>query len=221
MRWPFEALFETRGLQLPTGFATVRDLLGPGPTAAGLAVTEETVEGLPTVFACVRVIASAVAQLPLKLFRVGPDGRKTEAADHPLYEVLHDLANPEMTAYGLRALLTAQLLLWGNAYAQIDRDARGQVTALWPLPPWGMRVRRDDRRRLHFAYYASHQDAQPTREWTYDPARPPLLRLQINTLNGITGRSVVTVLREALGRTAAMQRFGSTSSRTARRSAAC
>ena len=175
--------------------------LGSGPTKAGVELSETTAEGLPTVFACVRVISSAVAQLPLKLYRVGDDGAKTEATDHPLYEVLHDLANPEMTAFDLRALLTSHLLLWGNAFAEIERDPAGRVVALWPLLPWRMHVDRDDRRRLRFRYAARDP-------WIFDPARPPIFRLMIHSQDGITGRSPVRVLRESMGLTLALQEFG-------------
>lgn len=179
--------------------------VGAGPTAAGVEMSETLAEGLPTVFACVRVVSSAVAQLPLKLFRLAPDGTKSEASDAPLFDVLHDLANPEMTAYDFRATLTSHLLLWGNAYAEIVRDARGDVVALWPLLPWAMTVDRDDRRRLRFRY----QTADGRREWLYHPARPPILRLAIHSFDGLMGRSPVRVLREAMGYTRALERFGS------------
>ena len=204
MRLPFAALFDQRAVHLK-GFESVSSLLGGGPTKAGVTVNEELAEGIPTVFSCVRVIASAVAQLPLKLYRVEENGKR-EATDHPLYEVLHDLGNPEMTSYELRYLMTSHLLLWGNCFAEVERNPRGEVTALWPLMPWAMQVDRDDRRRLRFRY--STQDGQ--REWIHDPARPPIFRLMIHSLDGITGRSPVRVLRESMGLTLALERFGAT-----------
>jgi HK97 family phage portal protein len=201
MRTPFTNLFEQRGITVKDTLSSM-DLFGR-PTTAGVTVTESVAEGLPTVFACVRVISSAVAQLPLKLYRLAPDGRKSEAADHPLYEVLHDLSNPEMSAFELRALLMSHLLLWGNAYAEIQRNARGEVTALWPLQPWRVRVDRDEQRRLRFTYAGPQQ-----KTWIYDPNRPPLLRLSINSQDGVTGRSVISVLAQSMGYTAALERFG-------------
>lgn len=203
-RLPFQSLFEQRtSLTDPHTFSSLPSWFGGSSTQAGVAVTEEMAEGLPTVFSCVRVIASAVAQLPLKLYRLDSE-HKSEAIDHPLYEVLHDISNPEMTQYELRYLLTAHYLLWGNAYAEIQRNDRGEVIALWPLQPWRMRVDRDDRRRLRFIYDGGKK------EWLYDPALPPIFRLHVNALDGITGRSVVSVLREAMGLTSALQTFGST-----------
>ena len=205
MRLPFTALFEARSSWRLSSLPNWSEMgLGGGPTKAGVTVSEATVEGIPSAFACIRVISSAVAQLPLKLYRLEPDGRKQEATDHPLYEVLHDLANPELTSYELRYLLTSQLLLWGSAYAEIERDASGRVISLWPLQPWKVRIDRDDRRRLRFHYQGRSEP------WLYDPSRPPLLRLSVNSQDGITGRSVVQILRESLGLTQALQQFGAT-----------
>lgn len=196
---------ETRGVHLAHGAQTFADLVGQPPTAAGITVSEATAEALPVVFSCVRVIASAVAMLPLKLYRRHDDGTTGEATDHPLYAVLHDLANPEMTAYELRALLQTHLLLWGDCYAELERNARGEVVAAWPLQPWRMRVDRDSRARLRFTYTQANGTQK---DWLYDPHRPPILRLHVHSLDGVTGRSVVRVLRESLGLTAQLQRFG-------------
>jgi HK97 family phage portal protein len=205
MRLPFAALFETRADRYLLSALPDWTPFGGGPTKAGVTVSEATAEAIPTVFACVRVVSNAVAQLPFKLYRL-QDGGKTEAIDHALFDVLNNQANPELTSFELRALLTSHLLLWGNAYAEIERDLAGRVVALWPLMPWAMRVDRDDNRRLRFRYGAGTSQ----REWTLDPSRPALLRLMIHSQDGVTGRSPVRVLRESMGLTIALQQFGST-----------
>lgn len=192
-----------RGVRLPGGFTSVSDLLGRESTAAGVNVDPETAENIPTVYACVRVIASAIASLPLSLHRRAGRGSDL-AVDHPLHRVLHDAANDEITSYDARYLLTAQRLLWGTSYAEIIRNARGEVTALWPLQSQRMRVRRDDQRRLVFEYFGPNGKRQ---EWTHDPHRPAILRWPINSLDGVIGRSVIELLRESLGLSAAQQRF--------------
>ena len=204
MKLPFESLFARRGQTWPLSrLKSWSDMgIGDGPTKAGVSISEATAEGIPTVFSCVRVIANAVAQLPCKLYRLAPDGTKSEARDAPLWDVLHSLANPEMTSFDFRVLLTSHLLLWGNAYARIERNARGDVTALWPLLPWMMHADRDDRRRLRFTYGGE--------TYLYDPAQPPILRLMIHSLGGICGRSPVRVLRESMGLALALQQFGAT-----------
>lgn len=49
------------------------------------------------------------------------------AVNHPLYFLLHDEPNPEMTSFVFRETLMTHLLLWGNAYSQIIRNARGEI----------------------------------------------------------------------------------------------
>ena len=97
-------------------------------------VNEKTAQGVSAVYACVQAIAETTASLPLILFkRTGED--RERASNHPLYAVLHDMANPEQTALEAREYLQACVLLRGNAYARIVRGFDGQVRELWPLSP--------------------------------------------------------------------------------------
>lgn len=96
--------------------------------------TESTALNTMAVLAAVRVLAESVAQLPLHLFQT--DGRnKEKAKDHPLYRLVHTEPNPFMTSFTFRETLMAHLLLWGNAYAMIERDIDTRPSALWPLMP--------------------------------------------------------------------------------------
>ena len=105
----------------------------PVPLSAS-SVTPNTAQSVSAVFACVQSISETVASLPLILFRRGEDGDRERAADHPLYRVLHDMANPEQTALEFREYMQAVVLLRGNAYARIERGWDGQTRALWPMP---------------------------------------------------------------------------------------
>lgn len=69
-----------------------------------------------------------------------------KAIEHPLYFLLHDEPNPEMTSFVFRETLMTHLLLWGNAYAQIIRNGKGEIIALYPLMPDRMTVNRDGKR---------------------------------------------------------------------------
>jgi len=96
------------------------------------AVNPQTAQGVAAVYACVQAIAETVATLPLHLYQDGGATRE-KARNHPLYRVLHDMANPEQTAMELREFMTASVLLTGNAFARIVRDGAGQVCELWPV----------------------------------------------------------------------------------------
>jgi HK97 family phage portal protein len=206
---PFAALFryKTVGAEdiSQTPSQPLIAALGGTLSASGASVTEYTAEGLPALYAAVHLIADNVAQLPLKLMRRREDGGRDVATDHPLYTVLHDLANPELTAFDLRETLQTHLCLWGNAYAEVVRDARGRVTQLWPLDPARMTIDRDGLNRLRYVYELLRGGRQV---WIYDPNRPPLLHLRINAHDGIHGRSPIRLHRESLGLTKAAEQFG-------------
>ena len=101
-----------------------------GRRAAGKAVNERTAMQTTAVYACVRILAESIAGLPLHVYVYKGQG-KERVPEHPLYFLLHDAPNPEMTSFVFRETLMAHLLLWGNAYAQILRDGRERV-------PWSL-----------------------------------------------------------------------------------
>jgi HK97 family phage portal protein len=112
----------------------------PVPLSA-TSVTPTTAQGVSAVYACVQSISETTASLPLILFKRNGDDRE-RATDHPLYRVLHDMANPEQTALEAREYLQACVLVRGNAFARIVRGYDGQVRELWPLNPDNVQVRR-------------------------------------------------------------------------------
>lgn len=134
-----------------------------GNSTAGKPVTERSAMQMTAVYSCVRILSEAVAGLPLHLYRYKEDGGKEKALDHPLYHLLHDEPNPEMSSFVFRETLMTHLLLWGNAYAQIIRNGKGEVIALYPLMPDRMTVDRDKNGRLYYKYTKSNDDA-PTME---------------------------------------------------------
>lgn len=99
-----------------------------GGTTSGKAVTERSAMQMTAVYSCVRILSEAIAGLPLHLYRYDKNGRKEKALDHPLYFLLHDEPNPEMTSFIFRETLMTHLLLWGNAYAQVIRNGNGSTT---------------------------------------------------------------------------------------------
>lgn len=87
-----------------------------GPSTSGNNVNEFTAMQTTAVYACVRILSETLAALPLQLYRYTPGG-KERVYDHPLYHLLHDEPNPEMTSFIFRETLMSHLLIWGNAYA--------------------------------------------------------------------------------------------------------
>ena len=121
-----------------------------GGTTSGKAVTERSAMQMTAVYSCVRILSEAVAGLPLHLYKYTDNGGKAMALDHPLYHLLHDEPNPEISSFVFRETLMTHLLLWGNAYAQIIRNGKGEVVALYPLMPNRIEVNRDKNGKLYY-----------------------------------------------------------------------
>jgi HK97 family phage portal protein len=122
---------DTSGLANPAEWLSV--LMGAGPTRSKISITPATALGIATVYACVRVISEDLAKIPLEVLEdLGPDQSKPANA-HPAYRLLNIDPNPEMDGMILRETVTAQMLLWGNGYAEIVRNGAGVPTQVWPL----------------------------------------------------------------------------------------
>ena len=105
---------------------------GWAKSAAGVSVTEESALTYSAVYACVRILAESMAGLPLILYR--QRGRNRErATGHPLYFLLKEQPNDDMTSFEFRELLVSHVATWGNAYAQVGWGPTGQEQALCPL----------------------------------------------------------------------------------------
>lgn len=140
---------ETRSADTRLSDPRLAELFGlPGST--GNVTPDNVLSNLAVAARCVALRSELMASVGLFLFRRMDDGGRQRATDNPLYAVLHDLANPNMTAFEARELLIRSLDLTGNAYARIERNARGQVSALYPIPPAQVAVERLPVGRLRF-----------------------------------------------------------------------
>ena len=196
MIWPFSRFTAKRSQtwKLST-LQSWSDLGGSGPTAAGITVTPEKALSVPAVYACASVLSQDVARCPLRLRRrIGPDTFE-DASDHPLWEVIHDLANPETTAYTFKAQMMLDLLTHERAYAEIVR-VDGQVVALWRLDPTAVYVDRDEQRRKRYRVTLADGRQQ---SWTFDASRPPVVEL--------THPSPIHRCRELIGTALALQLY--------------
>ena len=144
MKNPFAGLFRAR--DKPQDSVSAAPTFYFGTSGSGKPVNANTAIQLSTVYACVRVISETVASLPLGVYEAKDDGNR-KAMEHPLYLLLHDEPNSEMTSFILREVMLAHLLLWGNSYCQIIRSGRNQITGLYPLLPDKSEPRRRGRSR--------------------------------------------------------------------------
>lgn len=156
----------------------------------GAAITPATAEGVSTVYSCVSAVAETIGSLPLILYRRTDDGRE-RAPDHPLYRVLHDAPNERQSAIEFRELMSAHMLLRGNAYARIVRGYDGQVRQLLPLHPDRVRVLELDSGRLG---YETTDAAGKVERWTADE----VFHLRHRSDDGVLGVSPIARAREVL-----------------------
>lgn len=184
---------------LPTGIST---------SSSGKYVTPTTAMQMTAVNACVRVLSESVAQLPLNTYKLEPDGNKTKDYEHPLYFLLHDEPNPEMTSFVFRETLMAHLLLWGNAYAQIIRDGMGRVTALYPLIPDRMTVKRNDSGQIYYEYNYTSDDAMQHSFKTIQLPPRQVLHIPGMGFDGLVGMSPISYARNAIGMAMAAEESG-------------
>ena len=186
-----------------------------GGTASGKYVTERSAMQMTAVYCCVRILSEAVASLPLQFYRYTDDGGKEKAVEHPLYFLLHDEPNPEMTSFIFRETLMTHLLLWGNAYSQIIRNGKGEVIALYPLMPDRMKVDRDEHGRLYYEYTVYDSDDVDGRKGTDKVGRT--VRLQPHDVlhipgfgfDGLVGYSPIAMAKNAIGLAIATEEYGS------------
>lgn len=128
--------------------------------------------------------------------------------DHALYRLLHDEPNPEMTSFIFRETLMTHLLLWGNAYAQIIRNGKGEVIALYPLMPNRMKVDRDKAGSLYYEYTRSSDDASTMNGSTVILKQTDILHIPGLGFDGLVGYSPIAMARNAIGLAMATEEYG-------------
>lgn len=180
-----------------------------GNSSSGKRVNERSAMQMTAVYSCVRILSEAVAGLPLHLYQYTDKSNKEKAIDNPLYFLLHDEPNSEMTSFVFRETLMTHLLLWGNAYSQIIRNGKGEVIALYPLMPDRMTVNRDENGQLYYEYMVSSDDAKTlkgsmVRLSTYDVLHIPGLGF-----DGLVGYSPIAMAKNAIGLAIAAEEYGS------------
>ena len=180
-----------------------------GNSSSGKVVTERSAMQMTAVYSCVRILAEAVAGLPLHFYKYGDNNSKEKATDNPLYYLLHDEPNPEMTSFIFRETLMTHLLLWGNAYAQIIRNGKGEVVALYPLMPNKMTVQRDENGEIYYLYSKSVEEGKPQDAGYIALKKEDVLHIPGLGFDGLVGYSPIAMAKNAIGLAIATEEYGS------------
>ena len=203
----FSGLFKSRDKpQNSTNGSAYRFFFGQ--TQSGKTVTERSAMQITAVYSCVRILDEAVAGLPLHLYSYNQSGGTDKETKHPLCFLLHDEPNPEMTSFVFRETLMAHLLLWGNAYAQIIRNGKGEVIALYPLMPNRMSVDRDSKGQISYTYQVSNDDSKTLKEGTVTLKSSDVLHIPGLGFDGLVGYSPIAMAKNSIGLAIATEEYG-------------
>ena len=169
------------------------DLFVPITSVSGVSVNPATAMRVPAVSAAVTLISNAIGNLPAKVFRRLDGGGKESAPEHPAYGIVHDDATEWQSAYEFRRQLTADAMLFGNAFAFVNRIG-GRVVELVRFPPQNVTVKVSEQTGEPF--YEVRQDRSAVRVYSF----ADILHLQAPfSDNGYTGTAPIVLGREAIG----------------------
>lgn len=171
---------------------------------AGVSVTWETALQASTAYACARVVAEGIAQVPLRLYRSRPGGVGADpATDHPLYRVLYRRPNPWQTSFDWRVGIGLHLMLTGGAFAAIYRNgtSRSGSVQLLPIMPGHIKP------KLGSDYSMSYEVRRTGAETIQIP-QSEMLHIRGPSWDGVAGLDGVQLAREAIGLAVAMEDHG-------------
>jgi HK97 family phage portal protein len=168
---------------------------------SGIAISEKGAMRISAVLACVRVISETIGTLPLNVYQWTANGKRL-APEHPLSPVLGNRWNGQMSSYVAKVAVQAQSCLWGNGYAEIQRDGAYRSRGLWPLPSDRTRPR-----RINGALQYVTTATTDGRERLIAPEN--IIHMPFLSFDGLQGFSPIQLMRQGLGLNAAAERFGS------------
>ena len=138
------AIDDVRGTQNPVPSVPLVD----GSNNIGL----DSALQISTVWACVDRRASTIASLPFFAYKSKDDGQKVLARTTTLYHLLHEQPNSRMTPMEFWRSMVLNHDLRGNAYARLERNAMGEVNAMWPMPADQVEVEVQESGRVLYYY---------------------------------------------------------------------
>jgi len=190
--WPFSK-------RKSTAVTPVQDLSGWGsPSVSGVHVTENRAMGLSAHFACVRLIATTIASLPIHIYERTANGKRINN-DHPAARLLRKKPNDEMTAFSFFEAMQAQISNRGKAFAELVFDRKGNVAEIWPIAPGTCEPRRKDKNSPIEYYFPNSGIVLPA--WK-------VLHIPGLGFDGINSFSPIQLFRQNFGIGLAVEEFG-------------
>lgn len=188
------------GLRIPSSSST-----------AGEIVNHRTASTVSAYFAAIRNVGEDVGKIPSPVYRIDDNDNKSHAKDHPVYRLLNLRPNPMMSALTFKELLNSWAQGWGNGFAEIQRDARMNVEALWPIHPARVQPWISNDAELYYYVYPDYDIRSGEVMRKGEPliyADWQILHIKGPTDFGVWGKSVLECMAESLGISIASQKYG-------------
>ena len=192
---------------VPLSEAASDDFLGSGRrTTSGVRVTPQMLLKVAALWQGVSMISGDVAKIPLEIYRRADGNTDREVFNsHPAYRLVRRRPNRRQSAYDLRRQMILHALIWGNAYAIIERNGAGQPIGLLPLLP--------DRTYCNDSYYNDHSERVIYQSEIggkleyfdeYD-----IFHLKGISFDGVHGLELFAYARDVIGKILARENFSS------------
>lgn len=172
----------------------LNDIYRGYPSDGNINVNERSALSIATVYRCVDIVSSSIAQFPLDIIRKVSEGERQIVTDHPVAMAFNRKPNEWLDRYQFRRLIMTHLLLRGNFYALIVRSPRvnGPLT-LEPFNPDQVEPRMRDNRRLEYEVTSSNGTRR-----VYQQSQ--IFHLRGMSYDGIKGLSVIAAARQDFSR---------------------
>jgi len=183
-----------------TASTPIQDYSGWGaPSVSGAVATENRIMGLAAHFACVRLISSTIASLPIHVYERTGNGKKIRN-DHPVAKLLRENSNKEMTSFSVIEAMQAQVLNRGVAFAELNFDKNGDVCEIWPIAPGVVTPKRTDKHGPIEYHFQNEGIVLPAKKILHVPGLG---------FDGINSFSPIRLFRQTFGLSLAAEEFGS------------
>ena len=173
---------------------------GSNRNPSGVKIDAETALRSTVVLACIRVLSTSVAGLPLHLYRRLPSGGKEIAREHPLYRILHTQPNSWQTSFEWREQMMLHLLTTGAAFDEKVYSG-GSISEIVPLHPSRMKVEQIENMRLRYTY---REASGSSTVYTQDA----IMSVRGMSDDGVHGLSMIEMARDAIGLSRACEIHG-------------
>ena len=158
--------------RITQGMTTFQELINPNDRA----------QNLSSVYRCVDLISSTVANLPLNVLYIDKKGNTREQKNHRFQKIFDNMV---MTRYNFMKKLISDVLLKGNAYCYLKRNEQGDVIDIVYLEPNDVMVIWDKKKQE--LYYQIPFLSKVQKIQAFD-----IIHLQNNSNDGIHGQSVLS-----------------------------